>query len=468
MRLFLDQLGEGLIELEKGIPAHLLAERDNLTATLSRLTRDMHDTQREDERSEIKEQYQKTEREYEDLLVKIRLNNPLYASVKYPRPVTIRELQREVLKEGEALLRYLIAKDEIYIFLVSARSFEAVTLENKAGVLKQIVSKYLYSVKKNDSPKMIAYGKELYLTILKPIESWLQGVTDLIVVPDGVLAKIPFESFVMETGETGRPVYLLERYRIKYIQGASVLSFLRKYSRKRRGANSFIGIGDPVYDYENFRLGKPEQGSLSAAEQIEAILVKYDRERGCFNRLKASGEEVENIAGLFRKHGRKGVVYLREQAREEKVKAPGMKDFDYIHIACHGILGEGFQCLILSQIPGAVEDGFLTLDDIMNCEFDAKLVVLSACQTALGKMERAEGVTGLISAVMYAGTAAVAAGLWSISDTGAKELMVKFYTNILEKEMSEEEALRQAKLSMVKSKQYASPYFWSAFVMYGE
>jgi len=145
-----------------------------------------------------------------------------------------------------------------------------------------------------------------------------------------------------------------------------------------------------------------------------------------------------------------------------------MKDFDYIHFACHGVLGDRFQCLVLSQLENSREDGFLTLNDIMNCEFNAKLVVLSACQTALGKMGHAEGVTGLISAVMYAGTPAVVAGLWNVSDTGTKELMVKFYTHLLAENISNEEALRQAKLEMINSDTFSSPYYWSAFIMYGE
>ena len=145
-----------------------------------------------------------------------------------------------------------------------------------------------------------------------------------------------------------------------------------------------------------------------------------------------------------------------------------MKEFDYIHFSCHGILGDDFQGLVLSQIPQSTEDGFLTSNEIMNCDYNAKLVVLSSCQTGTGKVGRGEGVNGLIRAVMYAGTPAVVASLWNVSDIGTKELMVKFYKNMLEKGMSKEEALRQAKLDLINSDKYSSPYFWSAFVMYGE
>jgi CHAT domain-containing protein len=145
-----------------------------------------------------------------------------------------------------------------------------------------------------------------------------------------------------------------------------------------------------------------------------------------------------------------------------------MNDFDYIHFACHGILGETFQSLVLSQVPGVKEDGYFTLNEIMNCDYNAKLVVLSGCQTGSGKMERAEGVTGLTRAVMYAGTPAVVASLWYVDDPATKDLMVTFYRNMLEKNLDKVEALRQAKLEMIKNKSHSSPLFWSAFVMYGE
>ncbi len=164
------------------------------------------------------------------------------------------------------------------------------------------------------------------------------------------------------------------------------------------------------------------------------------------------------------------VVYLREAANETKAKAAEMKRFDYIHLACHGLLSEDFQSLVLSQLPPgkSKEDGYLTLNEIMNCDYNAKLVVLSACQTGSGKMEKGEGVTGLTRAVMYAGTPAVVASLWDVDDTATKELMIRFYKNMLEQNMTKQEALRTAKLDLLENPAYASPLFWSAFVLYGE
>ena len=207
----------------------------------------------------------------------------------------------------------------------------------------------------------------------------------------------------------------------------------------------------------------------SPGDEIKEVhRSRYARAGGILNRLPASGREVKSIAGLFAGKNQKSMVYPREKASEDNAKAPQMKDFDFIHFACHGLLDGDFQSLVLSQIPGAKEDGYFTLNEIMNCDYKAKLVVLSACRTGSGKLERVEGVTGLTQAVMYAGTPAVVASLWDVDDTATKELMLHFYRNMLEKNLDKAEALRQAKMQLIKSKTYRSPLFWSSFVMYGE
>jgi len=103
----------------------------------------------------------------------------------------------------------------------------------------------------------------------------------------------------------------------------------------------------------------------------------------------------------------------------------------------------------------------------MNCRYNAHLVVLSACRTGLGAMERGEGITGLMRAVMYAGSRAAVVSLWAVSDLGTKELMSRFYENMIRKGLPREEALRRAKLALLETS-FRHPFFWSGFVMYGE
>jgi len=473
-RVFLDRMAEGLVKLDKGLTPDLIEKRDNLVAKLSLLSEQMHKTAgEEDEKKlqEFKEQYHKIEGEFGELLIKIRLNNPLYASVRYPQPVSVKELQENILETDELLLRYFICSDNIYVFLVSKKDFNVITLDVNEKDINEIVSEYLFSVVEKNSRRVRKYSRQLYRQLFKPLESAIKNKKEIIIIPDGQLAKIPFESLVMDDQRLREPVYLLEKYRVKYIQSASILAILREHYQRDSVTKHFIGFGDPVYDYENFEKGKPEIGTPSTLSQdaISGIhRSRYEQEGGIFTRLASSGEEVNAIANLFKSQSQKCMVHLRKDANETNAKSPDLKEFDYIHFACHAVLGDGFQGLVLSQLPQSTEDGYLTLNEIMNCDYNAKLVVLSACQTGKGKMEKGEGVTGLTQAVMYAGTPAVVASLWNVEDIATRELMVKFYKYLLEENLSKEDALRKAKLDLIKTKRYSSPFYWSAFVMYGE
>ena len=481
-RVFLDQMAEGLRKLEKGLNPGLKEERDRLVGKLSTLSRQMQETGGKDEKrpQELKEEYQRVESEFEDLLIKIRLENPLYASVNYPRPISITDLQKDVLKKDETLLSYFISPEKSYAFIITKNNFNVKPLKVKENEIKGLVDRYLPAIKENNVNDIKRFGSLLYEKLFKPLEKYLDKNNDIIIVPMRELEIIPFEALVVDKNKQNRPVFLLEKYRLTYVQGATLLSILRKhYTTRGNTSKSFIGFGDPVYDYQNFTQNKTEQGSITRSSEEETSIEneikelhcdRYARAGGIMNRLPQSGEEIQTIARLFDKESLKNIVHLREQATEENAKAAGMKDFDYIHFSCHGLLNDDFQSLVLSQLPldKSNEDGYFTLNEIMNCDYNAKLVVLSACETGRGKMYKGEGVTGLTRAVMYAGTPAVVASLWKVDDTATKELMIHFYRNLLEKKMDKVEALRQAKLELLNTESYHSPLFWSAFIMYGE
>ncbi len=515
-RVFLDQMAEGLVSLDKGLKTELKEEKDNLVGKLSALSRQMQETPGKEEKRlhELKEEYRRVQSQFDELLIKIRLENPLYASVNYPQPVSARDLQTDVLKNGETLVSFFIAPGKAYAFIVSKENFQVKPLPVNEKEIDGYVQRFLLAIKENHTNEMNRLGSLLYEKLFKPLEKYLKKPRDIIIVPSGSLETIPFESLIVSKKNPELPVYLLEKYRLKYVQGATLLSILRKYytntfNTGASPAKSFIGFGDPVYDYENFKQGQPEQGSikilatestedtesifshkdtrsdtkeksLSSVPSVSSVAVedeikeihreRYARAGGIMDRLPHSGEEIQTIAQLFEKESLKTVVYLREHAAEENAKGANMKDFDYIHFSCHGLLNDDFQSLVLSQLPPekSKEDGYFTLNEIMNCDYNAQLVVLSACETGSGKMFKGEGVTGLTRAVMYAGTPAVVASLWKVDDIATKELMVRFYTNLLEKKLDKVEALRQAKLELLKNQNYHSPLYWSAFVMYGE
>jgi CHAT domain-containing protein/tetratricopeptide (TPR) repeat protein len=449
-RTFLDQLAEGRVEVEKGIDPDLKVKRDKLESAISVETDKISEELRKpspDDKALVatSAKAEQLSMELSRVIKQIRLQNPHYAAMKYPVPVTLAELQGKVLTKEEVLLEYFITSQGVFCFIVTTDKFEVVKLAIGEVDLRKWVEELLENMKlgpaKGEGYDRVSAG-QLYDILMKPFEKALGGRT-IIIVPDGVLARLPFEALVI-VKERNRS-YLLEKYIVKYIQSASVLALLRTPGNSAQASERFIGFGDPVYDYENFKSGKKEK-----------------------DRLRGSGEEVKQISRIFAKQKKGTHSLLRLKAKEAFAKAREMEKFGYIHFATHGILEDKFQAIALSQIPGDSEDGLLTLGEIMNSHYNAHLVVLSACETGLGKIERGEGVTGLTRAVMYAGSTATVVSLWSVSDEGTKELMIQLYANMIKREMIKANALRLAKLDLIKNRKYAHPYFWSAFVMYGE
>jgi CHAT domain-containing protein len=240
---------------------------------LSALSRQMQETRGKDEKKlqALKEEYRRVESQFEELLIKIRLENPLYASVNYPQPVTVLDLQTEVLKKGETLLSYFISPEKAYAFILSRENFKVKELKVNEKEINRYVGRYLSAIKESSTNDMNRFGTLLYEKLFKPLEKYLNKSKEIIIVPSGKLETIPFESLIVAKQKTGLPVYLLEKYRIKYLQSASLLSILRKHYTRKSTSKSFIGFGDPVYDYENFKQGKPEQGSMKilATESTE-------------------------------------------------------------------------------------------------------------------------------------------------------------------------------------------------------
>ncbi|MDD8026660.1 MAG: CHAT domain-containing protein [Acidobacteriota bacterium] len=493
-RLFLDQLAENLAGVDKGLDPALKERRDALTARLSSLAQAIEAAAGEKNEAKLSERIEekrKAEAEFENLQMEIRLKNPAYAALRYPEPVSLDVLTKKVLRRGEVLVEYYLSGEKAFAFVVTKEGLKAVALPAGSEAIQSAAQAYLGWINNPRRPEAernrLAAGAALYGQLLRPLESNLPKGATIIIVPDGELARLPFESLVISLNPAANhPVYLLEKYPVKYIQSASILAFLRTQFKQEGVTNAFIGFGDPVYDYEHFRKKEPERGSALTSE--EAAFAALNRDRfvrggGTLDRLEGSGREVTEIAKLFQAESAtlpdKPEMKLRLDASEENAKAPSIGNYGYVHYSCHGLLGDGYQCLVLSQVPGAGEDGFLTLGEIMNSGYKARLVVLSACQTGQGAAERGEGVTGLTRAVMFAGSPAAVVSLWSVSDEATRQLMVRFYRHMIKDGLAKDEALRRAKLEILRgaaktrisensSVSISHPFFWAAFVMYGE
>ena len=148
-----------------------------------------------------------------------------------------------------------------------------------------------------------------------------------------------------------------------------------------------------------------------------------------------------------------------------------LSNFKYVHFATHGLIDEekpDLSSLVLTRNENSSDDGLLQATEIFNLNLHADLVVLSACQTGLGKLVRGEGMIGLTRAFMYAGAPSVLASLWSVSDISTATLMGAFYENLINKNLNKTDALRKAQLTMIRDEKFAHPFYWAPFIIIGD
>jgi CHAT domain-containing protein len=223
----------------------------------------------------------------------------------------------------------------------------------------------------------------------------------------------------------------------------------------------FLGFGNPLYDRPGSAMKK---GKISAASLMQEI---YESLGFGLSPLEESQREIQKIARLFPE--KKRHVYLKEEASEERVKTVPLADYQVIHFACHGFEDDRVPFrsgLFLASPQTPAEDGFLRADEIATLPLRSELVVLSACRTGTGFMERGEGTMGLTRIFLSAGARSVVSSLWQVSDSAAAEFMRFFYER-LSRGASKAGALRLAKLGMLES-ELAHPFYWAAFILHGD
>ena len=371
--------------------------------------------------------------------------------IKGSEPVTIKEVQDAGLDKNCVILEYSLGDSSSTCWVITPDAYQMIRLPSRKSLEEQIET-FRFAILNPDQDNktfLQQSGYFLYKQLFQPAEDFLSKKSQLVILPDGILHYIPFE--VLITSEPapgsdkpyGKLSYLGKTSPISYGQSASVyLSMVEDRSTSGYTGlemKELVAFGDPVYG-------------------------------GKFKRLEYSGEEIENIAALFPEAMVK--TFIREEATEEHAKEEKMlSEYRHIHFATHGVMDEKNpekSGLVLSRENLSTEDGVLRADEISGLELNADLVVLSACQTGIGKMIRGEGMIGLSRSFIYAGAPSVVMSLWSVADQSTSILMKRFYENLIDKKQSKAVALQQARISMIKDEQYAHPFFWAPFVLTGD
>ncbi len=411
-------------------------------------------------------------REYEILIQEFAKKYPKYYELKYDVNIrSTKELQSEILRKQPrtALVEYFIGRDDrIYICVLTAKKYEMLIL-NGADGLENAIRGLRNGIKYKVNKVFVSYSSELYQTLMQPVVNYFHKnrlkVNKLIIVNDGLTAYLPFETLLTQPTEGSdmnykKFPYLAKDYTISYTFSATLMA--NKFHQKQFGDSTYIAFA-PIFEKKNTKI-VPEQGRSELPSWSNTVL---DGQR--IAPLPATKTETEGIQRLYKKKRMTTQNMLEQDASERQVKNRNLENYRFIHFATHGFMNEmnpQLSGLLLAQNPNQTEDGILYAGEIYNLRLKADLVMLSACQTGLGKIVRGEGIIGLTRGFLYAGAKNVGVSMWKVADESTSGLMINFYKYLL-KGKSKPEALQKAKQKLMKSKQYQHPYYWGAFVLIG-
>jgi CHAT domain-containing protein len=474
-RAFLDVLAESRIDLRADLDKEQRRREDRIFERISGIQKELWRPKVAPERqSQLNKELQEAEAELESFQREMRRANPRYASVKYPQLLQTSRISEELLDADSALIEYVVSEPGSFAWVVRRGKIACVRLPGKKAIdgliadYRNSLSEKVTSLTLNTAlARLNAGGQRLYRQLFQPLEALIGTASRLIIVPDGGLAYLPFETLVGERpsgagrGATGE--YLIERFAISYAPSASALAAIQTAARELpKGGKGMIAFGDPLY--------APVTQSNPLTEALQSTTLRLTEPADHHKQLPYTRKEIQEIGSLFPSSEQK--TYLGAEAREQNVKAEDLSRYRYVHFAAHGIIDEEYPArsgIVLSAEPNSREDGVLQMSEVMRLKVNADLVTLSACRTGLGKLLNGEGMIGLTRAFLYAGASSVVVSLWNVNDTATADLMRGFYRN-LQRGLAKDQALRQAKRELINGQKRAwrHPYFWAPFVLIGE
>lgn len=461
-RAFLECLGLSNIDIKKKLEPEFIKEDSEISKRISLIMQELSNpTLTKERRNDLFFDLHKEENRYINLISKIKMWTPEVANLLLPEPCNVGEIQA-LLNKKTVLIEYFLGENQSYMFLIKKDKFLIYTLPPRHRIVTSLKA-YLKII--SDPPagefKGILAANRIYKEIFHPIEEEIDGIIEnLIIIPDGILYYLPFETLIRSSSnKKSSSDYLIKYYKISYAPSSSGFLFLLKQRLDNKVKKDFLAFGNPSYSLN----------SLLKDRKINKEILKdmYLDVGFNFFPIPYSEREVLKISRYFPKE--KVDVYLNHNAKEEIIKKTSLTDYKIIHFACHGFLDEKYpirSALILSLEKDSVEDGFLQVREIYSLKLNADLVVLSACQTGKGRLERGEGILGFPRIFFYVGAKSIVLSLWRINDKSTSLFMDIFYY-YLTKGYDKAQALRLAKLKMMKTK-YCHPYYWAAFILNGE
>lgn len=354
---------------------------------------------------------------------------------------------KDSITNKDALLKYFIDDNVIYALCYTSNG-SSVKLINFPNLQKEI-NKLKYHIKSGDNSSDIQY--EFYNKLIAPFSNNLKGINNLTIISDELMNEIPFELFIDSNNKM-----LVENFTIKYRYSAKDLDF-----NKTDEYSSLLAVAPGFEKNSNFLA---QNVTRSAIDSLDIFSKREFSSQ--LNPIVYSLEEVDEIDSLQKKHKVITTIMKGNTATESNFKQEVNK-FNIIHIATHGISRSEYESgLFFTQTDSNKDDGFLRLPELYQLNLTCNLVVLSACKTGTGKIIEGEGVMALPRGFIYAGVPNIIASLWKVHDQKTKDLMVAFYTHLLDDKVSYAEALRLAKLDCIEKG--FLPLDWAGFILIGK
>ncbi len=499
-RNLLDLLTESRADIRQNVDPQLLAleraQRDRHSDKLGQLQKLLNGKFTDEQRAAGEKEVETARLELDQTQAEIRHRSPRYAALTQPQPLKPAQVQ-QLLDDDTLLLEYALGEKRSYVWVVSRNDVVPYILparaqiENAAQSFRESLSAWERQRQNEDTLKYVVrfenaaqnYQRQalkLSSLVLWPAASNL-GKKRLVILADGALQYVPFGALLVRN--ESRPSTfdpLIVNNEIVYQPSASALALIREAPRST-ATKTVAVLADPVFSRSDERVviaseSKAETTTTFSSRELKQALrdagdvgsvdgnLRLDRLD--FTRGEADAITAAAPAGSSMKA-------LGFDANRARVLDQELKQFRMVHLATHGILDDyhpDLSGLVFSLVneKGQFEDGFLKLNDIYNMDLPVEMIVLSACQTAVGKQVKGEGVIGLTRGFMHAGAARVVASLWKVDDKATAELMKRFYTYLLEQKMPAAAALRQAQLDLMNTYKASRPYYWAGFVLQGE
>lgn len=396
-------------------------------------------------------------RQHEKLTQMLETRYPRYYQLKYNTVLaSIAEIKKH-LPAKALLVEYFTTPNILYAFVVAKNQCKMLALPGGSG-FRQVLRKYVRSIKmRKRATEFTKTSYAAYQQLLQPLEAYLKGKDQLIVVGDDLLLSIPFEPLITQKAPDllasfDKLPFLLHQYSLSYHYSANLMvQPMRQKQNQHRQA--FLGFA-PVF-------------TKSKTSHTR------DNDNGSIRALPYTEKEIDKIIAIFSQNAQQVKAAMHQQATEALFKSIGQQ-YRFVHLATHSVTNAQHPELAYIQFEPTpnhqdrYNEGRLYANEIYALKLNADLVVLSSCESGSGKIERGEGMMGLNRGFLYAGARNVVYSLWKVNDRPTSEFMIRFYHHLIVGKLPFHKALQRTKQEYIKKHPLKRPHDWAGFLIIGQ